>query len=65
MGVGEVERSLQVEVRLQDLPRLLADVKKRTSALQRNFALLRELQKVQVTVKTAELDADIWSERFR
>lgn len=53
-----------MEVRLQDLLCLLADVKKRTSALQRNLPLLSELQKVQVTVKTAKLYDETCRERM-
>lgn len=42
--VGEVERSLQLEVGLQHLPHLLAEVGIQTDALQRNLPLLAELQ---------------------
>lgn len=45
VGVGEVERSLQLEVRFQDLPGLLADVEKHSGASQGNLPLLAQLQK--------------------
>lgn len=43
VGVGEVERSVQEEGRLQRLPHLLAQVEEQTSALQRDLPLLSEL----------------------
>lgn len=43
VGVGEVECSVQTEVRLQHLPHFLTEVEEQMSTLQRNLSLLSEL----------------------
>lgn len=55
VGVGEEERSVQMEVRLQHLLQLLAEVEKQTSALQWNLPLLSELQKAQTPFNRMKL----------
>ena len=44
VGIGEVERSVKLEVRLQHLPHPLTEVEEETSTLQRNLPLLSELR---------------------
>lgn len=43
VGVGEVERRVQTEVRLQDPTHLLTHVKKQTGTLQGHSSLLSQL----------------------